>query len=79
MEHPIHTKFDIKVCAITLNVITENDLNRQTGFGTSHKSHTSSTMETNSAYSYFIIIVAFITIQMTSSLFLIRITRIDKR
>ena len=36
MEHPIHTKFNIYDCLLTINVISKNDLEWITGAGTSH-------------------------------------------
>ena len=38
MKRPIHTKFDIWACVLTLNNTTKNFRNRSTGFGTSHTS-----------------------------------------
>ena len=36
MEIPIHTKFDIQACILTLNNTTKNYRYRSTGSGTSH-------------------------------------------
>ena len=36
MEIPIHTKFDIQACILTLNNTTKNYRHRRTGSGTSH-------------------------------------------
>ena len=36
MELPIHTKFNMHACMLTLNVIDENYLDPSTGSGTSH-------------------------------------------
>ena len=36
MEHPIHTKFDIYSCILTLNNTTKNYRQRSTFSGTSH-------------------------------------------
>ena len=35
-ERPIFTKFNIKACMLSLNVITENNLDRSKESGTSH-------------------------------------------
>ena len=37
MERPIHTKFDIWACILTLNNTTQNYRHRSTGSGTSHR------------------------------------------
>ena len=36
MGQPIHTKFNIQDCMLTINMITKNDLDWITGCGTSH-------------------------------------------
>ena len=36
MERPIHTKFDIKACMLTLNNTIKNYRHRSTGSGTAH-------------------------------------------
>ena len=38
MERPTDTKFDIKACILTLNVITKYYFNRFSGYGTAHLS-----------------------------------------
>ena len=36
MKHPIHTKFDIKACILTVNAIAKNDRNWFKGSDSSH-------------------------------------------
>ena len=36
MKYPTHTKFDIEVCIVNPNLISENNLDWSTGYGTFH-------------------------------------------